>query len=113
MVEWKYVWIDSGEPFVTIHGQLLMQRWSADKPDSTAQVITVWLVFEVCIMITYHICCHKGAIARGGAYFGQGSVPVHFDSLTCIGNENSVLQCSFSGGSSCTHSLDVGVQCPG
>ena len=54
-----------------------------------------------------------GAIARTGAYFGQGTVPVHLDGITCSGSENSILQCSFSGGSSCTHSLDVGVQCSG
>ena len=54
-----------------------------------------------------------GAIPRVGAYFGQGSVPVTFDSLTCSGEENSVTKCNFTVGTSCFHSLDVGVQCPG
>ena len=54
-----------------------------------------------------------GAVAQGGGYFGRGSGPVHFDSLTCSGNEEDYLQCSFSSGFSCTHAADVGVQCPG
>ena len=54
-----------------------------------------------------------GAIARTGAYFGQGTVPVHFDNVTCSGSESNILQCAFTGGSSCTHTLDVGVQCSG
>ena len=48
-----------------------------------------------------------------GAYFGQGTDSIYFDSLVCNGNESSVLQCSFSGGTACTHTMDVGVQCPG
>lgn len=35
------------------------------------------------------------------------------DSLTCNGNETTFLECSITGGSTCTHSSDVGVQCPG
>ena len=56
---------------------------------------------------------HAGAVALTGAYFGQGTVSVLFDSLTCNGNETDLLQCGITGGSSCTHSADVGVQCPG
>ena len=67
----------------------------------------------ILVIVIHFITILQGAIARGGAYFGLGSVPVYIDSLVCSGNENSVLECSFSGGTSCTHSLDVGVQCPG
>lgn len=54
-----------------------------------------------------------GAVAQSGGYFGYGSGPVHFDSLTCNGNEEDYLQCSFSSGTTCTRAADVGVQCPG
>ena len=70
----------------------------------------------ICIMVTFFISyfqLYVGAIPRVGAYFGQGTNPIHFDSLACNGNESSVLQCSFSGGTACTHTMDVGVQCPG
>ena len=55
----------------------------------------------------------KGATAHIGAYFGQASVSVHFNNLACNGNEDNVLQCDLSGGVSCNHRLDIGIQCPG
>ena len=68
------------------------------------------------IINIYYACAYSltvGATAVSEAYFGQGSGPVHFDSLTCNGNETDFLQCSITGGSTCTHSAGVGVQCPG
>ena len=56
---------------------------------------------------------NTGAIPRVDAYYGEGTLAVQFDNLTCSGTESGVLQCSFTAGTSCTHNLDVGVQCPG
>ena len=56
---------------------------------------------------------NAGAIPRVEAYYGEGALTVQFDNLTCSGTETSVLQCRFTAGTSCTHNLDVGVQCPG
>ena len=56
-----------------------------------------------------------GAIAQVGVYFGQQTAPVVFDSLTCSGKENKLLECTFTAQetSNCSHNQEVGVQCPG
>ena len=36
-----------------------------------------------------------------------------FDSLTCSGEEDAILQCNFSAGDSCAQLRDVGVRCSG
>ena len=50
------------------------------------------------------------------AYFGQGSGPIWLDSLTCIGNESTLISCGHLGVNitrSCSHSEDAGVTCYG
>ena len=48
------------------------------------------------------------------AHFGQGSGPVWLDSVTCYGNESTIVSCGHFGVNitrSWTHSQDAGVMC--
>ena len=49
------------------------------------------------------------------AYFGQGSGPIWLDSVTCYGNESTIVSCGHFGVNItryCTsHSQDAGVRC--
>ncbi|XP_025756230.1 deleted in malignant brain tumors 1 protein [Oreochromis niloticus] len=48
------------------------------------------------------------------AHFGEGSGPVWFDDVACLGNERSITQCQLGEfGSSCRHHKDAGVICSG
>ena len=55
----------------------------------------------------------SGAIARGSAYFGQGSGSILLDNVQCTGNEASIFSCYHKGFGShdCGHSEDAGVVC--
>ena len=57
----------------------------------------------------------SGAIARGSAYFGQGSGSILLDNVQCTGNEVSIFSCSHNsiGSHDCSHSEDAGVFCLG
>ena len=55
-----------------------------------------------------------GAIAVGGAYFGEGSGPVS-GYINCGGTESNLVQCSWGsvGQRDCHHGRDMGVICQG
>ena len=55
----------------------------------------------------------SGAIARGNAYFGQGSELILLDDVQCTGNETSIFSCTHNsiGSHRCDHSEDAGVVC--
>ncbi|XP_071492390.1 scavenger receptor cysteine-rich domain-containing group B protein-like [Diadema antillarum] len=54
---------------------------------------------------------HGSAI--GNAYFGRGPDPIMLDDVTCVGNEESILQCGHRTPRehNCQHSEDAGVRC--
>ena len=57
----------------------------------------------------------RAVSALGGAYFGEGSGPIWYDNVDCVGNETNIAQCSHSGIGlhNCNHSQDAGVICGG
>ena len=46
-----------------------------------------------------------------GAYFGQGTGLVILENVACVGNESSLLNCTYGAYSDCGHYWDVGVRC--
>ena len=54
-----------------------------------------------------------GSIAKGNATFGEGSGLIYLERISCVGREDSVLDCSNPGleMQSCVHAQDAGVVC--
>ena len=52
-------------------------------------------------------------VARGNAYYGQGSDQIWLDTLNCTGNESTIGECSHTGWGihNCDHDEDAGVEC--
>ena len=63
----------------------------------------------VCQQLNYS----RATSARGEAYFGAGSGPIHYDDVACTGTEARLADCSHLGIGihNCVHSEDAGVQC--
>ena len=54
------------------------------------------------------------AITTGASDFGPGNGPIHFQDVTCQGNENNIFMCLLPRNeASCLHSQDAGVICAG
>uniref|UniRef100_A0A672HD83 SRCR domain-containing protein n=1 Tax=Salarias fasciatus TaxID=181472 RepID=A0A672HD83_SALFA len=59
--------------------------------------------------------CGRALSAPTQAHFGQGSEPIWYDEVACIGNETKLSECQHRGIGShnCGHSEDAGVICEG
>ena len=57
--------------------------------------------------------CSAGAITRIRAYYGQGTGPILYDSVGCLGNESVLQQCAHKTITqhNCGHHEDAGVSC--
>ena len=57
---------------------------------------------------------HTGSVAYPTAtHYGSGTGLIFLSSIDCLGNETSLLECTYSPFHSCSHTLDVGVKCEG
>ena len=53
-----------------------------------------------------------GALQQTGAYFGEGSDPIHLDYVLCSGTEYNLTDCLIGNRTrQSSHSEDVGVKC--
>ena len=58
------------------------------------------------------ICSLPGALQQTGAYFGEGSGPIHLDYVLCSGTEYNLTDCQIGNRTrQSSHSEDVGVKC--
>ena len=57
--------------------------------------------------------CSVDAVARTGAYFGQGSGGIYLDDVDCAGFEDRLIDCDHRGLGvhDCNHYEDAGVVC--
>ena len=70
--------------------------------------MTMILVLYTCLYIIFV----ADAIARGSAFFGQGTAhPILLDDVACTGNESRLFDCPYTSNHNCGHSEDVGVVC--
>lgn len=55
------------------------------------------------------------AVEHHDAYYGQGTLPILVDEVTCLGTESSIFECSHAAWykPDCHHGEDVGVSCRG
>lgn len=52
-----------------------------------------------------------GAIPRPLAFFGEGTVDIALDEVSCVGTEQTLLGCMYETTNDCSHREDAGVTC--
>ena len=107
-VEWRCALTTHMAQSVMTHGMNLMPESSADNWDTITMVNKLTL--------TFHCSCGNKCLTDvvpvRNAGFGSGySRPILIDGITCTGNEDDILNCSYDSVSNCDHSEDAGVIC--
>ena len=54
---------------------------------------------------------YAGATALSFAHFGVGSGPINIDDVECTGEEDVLLNCTYTRDHNCVHVEDAGVEC--
>ena len=54
---------------------------------------------------------NAGAIAHSSAEYGAGSGRINMDNVACTGDEDALVNCTYSPDHDCDHSEDAGVEC--
>ena len=57
--------------------------------------------------------CVGNKVSLRNSYYGTGSGPVQFGGVQCLGNESTLLNCSYNSSVQCSGTHDAGVMCPG
>ena len=64
-----------------------------------------------CVLLSLW-CIHEGMEVPCCDTFGEGSGPIHIYSVTCVGSEENITDCSYLNDTVITsHQQDIGVQC--
>ena len=56
---------------------------------------------------------NAGAFAHSYAEYGTGSGRINMDNVECSGDEDALVNCTYSPDHDCDHSEDAGVECHG
>ena len=113
---WRFVWITSGEQWVTIVGTSMMLQLYADNLDTP--LLVSFMHCSPCYWIVHsqslRIWMFTGATAYMNAYFGQGNGPIFMDLVSCGSSDTALLACSYDPNTSEDyHGEDAGVRCGG
>ena len=82
--------------------------WGTICDDNWNNEATIVVCRELGYSGTLHVTVHE-------SFFGRGTSPIHLDEVSCTGNEERLVNCSYPGVGihNCDHSEDVGVICTG
>lgn len=67
--------------------------------------------FDVIFYSSHTLNLFTDATAISGAFHGQGSGPVLYSDVACLGSELSVAECPANNQPTCTHADDASVRC--
>ena len=72
---------------------------------------SIWS-FPIAEQLSCYTVLTTGATAHTGAYFGEGSGPIHLDFVQCSGSEYNLTECEIRNDHiRSNYSSDVGVKC--
>ena len=64
-------------------------------------------------MLELYFCIFIGnQVAPTNSYYGAGSSVVQFGNVQCVGNETSLLDCTYNSTAQCSSTQQAGVLCP-
>ena len=70
------------------------------------------MLTQIIVKFFYVFFHNSDVVSIKNAGFGSGiSRPIILDDVTCTGNEDNILNCSYDSVSNCDHSEDAGVVC--
>lgn len=112
---WKFASTMSGEQCVITDLILMMLKSFVTRYPCHLMVGVMHAHTYVCMYTKFVFNLYTGSLVFTGAAFGSGDGPVFIESLTCEGNEMSILDCREINlrRQSCTHARDVSVKCIG
>ena len=102
-----------GVQCVMMAGTAMMPPQYADNWD-TATVSSNNVKCTIMIIPYFYVTAARGIPTRG-AYFGEGSGPIHLSRAQCSSRDTRLTYCNIdkTGMNQCTHNEDAGVICMG
>ena len=67
---------------------------------------------EIFLFQNYIFVSPGNQVAPTSSYYGAGSSVVQFGNVQCVGNETSLLDCSYNSTAQCSSTQQAGVLCP-
>ena len=108
-VEWRCALTTHMAQSVMTHGMNLMPESSADNWDMITRVSSKMKRCTLGIICGVSVDVYPAKKATFGS--GNSTRPITLDDITCTGNEENILDCSYDSVSNCDHSEDAGVIC--
>ena len=108
-VEWRCAPTTHMAQSVMTHGMNLMPESSADNWDMITRVSSKMKRCTLGIICGVSVDVYPAKKATFGS--GNSTRPITLDDITCTGNEDNILDCSYDSVSNCDHSEDAGVIC--
>ena len=112
VVEWRSVWMVYGVQCVMMAGAAMIPPQCADNWDTITVCIKSFCIMTIASDNQNYTV---RAIPTRGAYFGEGSGPIHLSRANCNSCHSNLTDCTNSntGVNGCNHGEDAGVVCMG